>query len=257
MSPATHEFPATHEARSVLRKDRLHRRHFFLLVILALMVAPACVSQDQYLRARNTIERQDQVISNYESEFGSLRSRVDRLDAELKRKAAELDRALSSEDALQEAHEALMAKYREFESMASRDLPAGVSVESRADGVAFQVEGAVLFDSGKTEIRDGGKATLLDLIARMRGGEEQIRIEGHTDNEPVTNTRHLYPLGNLQLSGQRALQVADFMIRNGIDEDRLHYAGFGEHRPRSDNSTEAGRAQNRRVEIVVLFEPRQ
>ncbi len=225
------------------------------LILLVLVIAPACVSRDQYIRAENTIDRQDEVISNYEQQFGGMKQQVVDLEAQLKRQSAELARARSSADALKNANEGLEERYAQIKDSYSRDLPLGVNVEQVSDGVAFQVEGAVLFDSGKVTLKEDGKNALLDIIARIRDGVEPIRVEGHTDNEPVSSTKHLYPLGNLQLAGQRALQVADFLRGHGVDPSRIYYAGMGEYHPRGDNSTAEGRAQNRRVEIVLVTQP--
>ena len=228
---------------------------FSVPVLLVAILASGCVSRDQYLRAQNTIEQQDAVIANYEGQASAKGGRIGDLEDQIDRLTAELRRARSSEDALQSANQTLASKYEEIrDSLGRGGLPEGVQIESRADGVAFQVEGAVLFASGKSEIKDEGENTLLDIIARIRGGQERIRIEGHTDNEPVTATKHLYPFGNLQLAGARALRVADFCINNGIAPERVYYAGMGQHIPLGDNGTEEGRAQNRRVEIVLLYE---
>jgi chemotaxis protein MotB len=231
------------------------------VVVAAWIVATAlsttgCVSAERYQRAKNTIDQQDAVIGNYEGEFSALQAKVGGLQEQLDRQNAELNRARTSASALRDANESLNEKYDDLRASMSRDaLPSGVTIEPRADGLAFQVEGAILFDSGKTEIKEDGKNILLDIIARIRDGAERIRVEGHTDNVPVTNTKHLYPLGNLQLSGERALNVADFLRGHGIRSDRVYYAGMGEHDPRASNDTPEGRAQNRRVEIVLVFEP--
>lgn len=233
----------------------LSRTFALLCVTLVVVSTPGCVAKQRYLRARNTLETQDAVIASYEDQLASLREQVAGLEGDKLKMQAELQRALSSEDALQRANEGLSAKYDElFENM-GRDLPLGVNVESRFDGVAFQVEGAILFDSGKTSIKEDGKNTLLDIIARIREGSESIRVEGHTDDVRVSKSKDRFPLGNLQLSGERSLQVAQFLIDNGVSAERIYYAGMGPHRPRSDNGTPTGQAENRRVEIVVLFEP--
>lgn len=225
------------------------------IALFVVVVAPGCVSRDQYLRAQNTIEQQDAVISNYEGQNSASRGQLGELEDQVARLTAELRRARSSEDALQSANQRLASKYEEIrESLGKGGLPAGVNLESRSDGISFQVEGAVLFASGQAEIKGDGENTLLDIIARIRDGNERIRVEGHTDSVPVTNTKHLYPYGNLQLSGARALRVADFCLRNGIAPERIYYAGVGQHDPIADNSTPEGRAANRRVEIVLLME---
>jgi flagellar motor protein MotB len=228
-----------------------------LVILLALVVAvPGCVSREQYVRAKNTIERQDSVIQSYRNQFDSMEGELARMQEALREKEAELGLARSSEESLRDAHASLAEKYAEIESRLGSNLPEGVRMVSRPEGVAFDVLGEVLFDSGRAEIKEAGKGALLDVISRIRAGSERIRVEGHTDNEPVTVHRNVYPLGNLQLSGIRALNVAQFLIDNGVDADRVSYAGYGEFRPTASNDNPDGRRQNRRVEILVLFEPR-
>jgi outer membrane protein OmpA-like peptidoglycan-associated protein len=73
----------------------------------------------------------------------------------------------------------------------------------------------------------------------------KIAIHGHTDNRGNAQT-------NLTLSKGRAKEVMEFLIASGIDKSRLSYDGFGSQKPKSSNSTEEGRAINRRVEFVIL-----
>jgi flagellar motor protein MotB len=87
----------------------------------------------------------------------------------------------------------------------------------------------------------------------LKGRRERIRVDGHTDNVPIgkPETRARYPFGNLDLSMDRALRVADFLVKSGVEAARVSGAGFGEHAPRADNATTEGRARNRRVEIQL------
>ena len=81
-----------------------------------------------------------------------------------------------------------------------------------------------------------------------------MRVEGHTDNVPIVKaeTKAKYPAGNLDLSLQRALHVADWLVKEGgLEGKRVSCAGYGEHRPRTDNGTAEGRKKNRRVEILI------
>jgi len=227
-----------------------------VLLVGLVIVLTGCVSRDQYVKAKNTIERQDSVIQSYRNQLGPLEQENARLQDQLRQKDAELTRALSSEESLRSAHDVLSEKYAELESRLGSNLPAGVRMVERPEGVAFDVLGEVLFDSGRAELKESGKATLLDLLGRLRDGGQRIRVEGHTDNEPVTVHRKEYPLGNLQLSGVRALNVAQFLIDNGISAERVSFAGYGEFRPTASNDTAEGRRENRRVELLILFEPR-
>jgi len=102
----------------------------------------------------------------------------------------------------------------------------------------------ILFDSDAATIRAESRA-VLDEVAKLLAAEPswKLLIEGHTDaqGEEAHNQR---------LSETRAAAVRDALVGRGVSAARLRAVGFGESRPVSDNATEVGRAQNRRVELV-------
>ena len=127
----------------------------------------------------------------------------------------------------------------------------GAKVESvtEADGtIALKVtfDSGILFGFNKSELEKEAKDQLERLIEGIEDMEDsRIRVCGHTDfvgNEAV----------NQAISTQRAQSVADYLIENGIDADRITVKGMSFHQPVADNSTEEGRAKNRRVEIYVI-----
>ncbi|ADU50807.1 OmpA/MotB domain protein [Thermaerobacter marianensis DSM 12885] len=117
-------------------------------------------------------------------------------------------------------------------------------------GVAIIFEDQVFFDLGRADLRPEGRELLRRLapiLARVPG---TILVEGHTDNLPIHSDR--FP-SNWELSTARATTVVRFLAEQaGLDPRRLAAAGYGEWRPRFPNTSEANRARNRRVEIVVL-----
>ena len=104
---------------------------------------------------------------------------------------------------------------------------------------------SISFASGKNRI-DPQSFELLENLAdtAMFCPEELITIEGHTDSRGDATK-------NQQLSQQRAEAVANWLIRAGVNTERLRVVGYGESRPIADNETEAGRAKNRRIEFKV------
>ncbi len=120
--------------------------------------------------------------------------------------------------------------------------------------LSVNVADTIFFDSGKAEIKDGGRKVLQrvgDILKHLTG--KQIRIEGHTDNVPIGGAlRERYPT-NWELSTARATTVARFLQeKTGVDPSLLTAAGYGEHRPVAANDAETGRAKNRRIEIVLI-----
>lgn len=101
----------------------------------------------------------------------------------------------------------------------------------------------ILFDTGKSSIKDESEAVLRDIIAILnKYPTAKFTVEGHTDSVGSEKS-------NLSLSEARAASVKDYLVANGVDQFRLSSKGYGESKPIADNKTRAGRKQNRRVEI--------
>ena len=115
-------------------------------------------------------------------------------------------------------------------------------------GDSVQIPGLIEFDTGKATFKAGGGSdAVIDQLKTFLDQNPKItklRIEGHTDNVGAAEA-------NLTLSGQRALTVKNAAIAKGVAKDRLIAAGFGQNKPLADNSTEEGRAKNRRTEFRI------
>ncbi len=106
----------------------------------------------------------------------------------------------------------------------------------------------ILFDSGKSSIKEESNKVLKDIIAILNEySTAKFTIEGHTDSAGSAKL-------NQRLSDSRANAVKNYLSENGIDQFRLSAVGYGEDRPIATNKTRAGRAQNRRVEINLVRE---
>lgn len=112
---------------------------------------------------------------------------------------------------------------------------------------------AILFDSGKAEVKTQGLAVLQKVVDILKPvADKAIRIEGHTDNVQIVGTlTKKYPT-NWELSAARAINVARYLQQQGIDPANLSAAAYGEFKPVADNATDQGRAKNRRIEIALV-----
>ena len=111
----------------------------------------------------------------------------------------------------------------------------------------------ILFDSGSVEINEKGKRILLVVADSVRGhGDQNIRVEGHTDNRPLGPTlKERFP-SNWELSAARAAAVVRFLQKEGrLQPERLAAHGYSYFRPVASNQTIKGRHQNRRIEIIL------
>lgn len=125
-----------------------------------------------------------------------------------------------------------------------------LSINIESGRLVIQLPNNVLFDSGRADINPrGNKAlkTIAEVLAQLE--KRRFQVEGHTDNRPINSVQ--FP-SNWELSSARAIAVVRLLIATGVKPQNLSAAGYGEYQPRADNSTEEGRMQNRRIEIVML-----
>ena len=111
----------------------------------------------------------------------------------------------------------------------------------------------ILFDSGKVDINEQGKNVLIAIADSISGHENQnVVVEGHTDNVPLSaGLQRRFP-SNWELSTARAAAVVRFLQEEGgIPPERLSVLGYSFYHPVASNDTEEGRSQNRRIEIIL------
>jgi chemotaxis protein MotB len=139
------------------------------------------------------------------------------------------------------------AMLRRFASL----IEAGhVRVHVVRNRMVVELPEAVLFDTGRAVIKPNGQTVLAQVATGLAEIEQRdFQVAGHTDNVPIHTSR--FP-SNWELSTGRALVVAAFLRDRGVPAARLSVAGFADTQPVADNDTDAGRAQNRRIEIVLL-----
>lgn len=139
------------------------------------------------------------------------------------------------------------------EAVAEKNLTGDIEMQVTAQYVQLTMKGSLLFNSGSAELKDGSKPVLNKVgLILERYASGTIEIEGHTDNVPISGRRYE---SNNELSAARALSVFDHMMETtNLDPARIKTSGRGEYVPIADNSTEEGRAKNRRVEIRIYNE---
>ena len=112
---------------------------------------------------------------------------------------------------------------------------------------------SILFDSGKAQVKVEGVEALgkvADVLKNIK--DQDIVVAGHTDNVQIgVKLARTYP-SNWELSAARAISVVKILVEKGADPAMLAACGYGEYRPVADNETEEGRAQNRRMEIILM-----
>ncbi len=106
------------------------------------------------------------------------------------------------------------------------------------------------YESGKADLTDSVRKILDEVDLQVKNRPNEIRVEGNTDNVPISNSE--FP-SNWELSAARATGVARYLVeQKGLTPKRISALGYGEYRPKYPNDTEAHRAGNRRVDVVIL-----
>ncbi len=129
-----------------------------------------------------------------------------------------------------------------------------VQITQLAGRLSVNMVDKILFNSGEANVKPEGEKVLLKVGTALKTIQDKaIRVEGHTDNVPIAGSlRERFP-SNWELSTARATAVVRYLQEKaGIPPERLIAAGYGEHRPIAPNLTPEGRAQNRRIEIVLV-----
>ena len=259
----------------------------FRMVLAVLAVVPlvfaGCVSKSEYLKTVESANALEVDNARLKTDLAAAGKRSDQLAAdraelerlltarsgELGRSIAELRQrvdALETENArltqdLADAQKAREEKVREVSStyeqlvdkMKGEIAKGQVTISELQGKLTVNMVDAILFDSGKAEIKPEGLVVLGKVIEIVKSvTDKSIRIEGHTDAVPISGTlAQRYPT-NWELSAARAINVARYLQKQAINPATLSAAGFGEFKPVADNDTPEGRAKNRRIEIVLV-----
>lgn len=122
----------------------------------------------------------------------------------------------------------------------------GASVIRQGEGILVKFDSGILFDIDKTNLKAAAQTNLHNLAASLQNNPQtNITIIGHTDT--TGSSEH-----NMDLSIRRAQSVRSFLVADKVSSSRLTTIGKGSTEPIASNATTAGRAQNRRVEIVIV-----
>ena len=129
-----------------------------------------------------------------------------------------------------------------------------VEVLVQEDSIRFRISSEILFPSGQSLFTSQGLALLERLTGVLNATQHRIAIEGHTDDVPIQTER--FP-SNWELSTGRATSVVRHLESNGVTSTRLRATGYADTRPISAKDTPEGRANNRRVELIMETKPLQ
>jgi len=228
-------------------------------LVLAGVGTAGCVSRTQYDAQRNVAQHWKRIAEGMQSHQDGLDSENRALRARLAALEIETtgDRSIAQEAAT--LGDEYRQRLRELEELRGRFAtlpsaePGDIEILRGPEGPVVRIQDRVLFASGSDEVTAGGVELLKKVAVEIASKAKAVRVEGHTDTDPVRVTRDRFPYGNRQLSAMRAIRVADVLIRQGgIADDKVSVVGYGEHRAIAPNDSPENKRRNRRVEIVLI-----
>jgi chemotaxis protein MotB len=240
-----------------------------------LLVAPGCVSSSTHKATLDQLKTCQADLATAGGERDACQSKVKDLGEEIaqtklqrddekkKREAAEaqtgdLTKNLNSTaqelDSLRkqkaEAEKRLAAQRAITERFRKMIDSGKIKISLRGGRMIMNLPSGVLFASGKADLSPEGKTVLTDVAAVLKEfADRKFVIAGHTDNAPLRGSKLK---DNWELSTTRALTVTKFLIEQGVAPGALSAAGYGEFDPIADNTTDAGKQENRRIEIILV-----
>ena len=179
---------------------------------------------------------------------------LQRVSTEKAELIGERDRLAQEKEKRENELRAAQATYGELIDKMRSEISRGEVTISELQGkLTVNMVEKILFDSGSAELKGGGKEVLSKVGTILNEvKDKEIRVEGYSDNLPISpRLQSIYP-SNWELSTARAISVVQFLRTTlNIPGERLSASGFAEFRPIADNSTPEGRAQNRRIQIIL------
>ncbi len=211
-------------------------------------------AKDQQLAEAKAQHDQDtEAIKRLETEKARLETELaatvkDR--AALKSSADELQKALAESNKRKAEAEKRISEMRQLLAQLKTMIDAGKLKVKIADGrMVLELPSDVLFASGSADLSPAGLQTIAQVTTALLTLPRKLQVEGHTDNVPIHNAR--FP-SNWALGAGRAITIVNTMIAAGMNPAQLSAASYGEFKPVAPNDSEQGKAQNRRIEIVIV-----
>jgi chemotaxis protein MotB len=212
----------------------------FLTTTCLLLATTGCVSKKKYTALEDQLSMRDAELADARSSLG-----------EMGKDKAEMERALKEMRARNLMAQGRIEEYRKLARALQAMTDAGKLEVKVVDGrMVVGLRTDVLFPSGSAKLSDEGKATIAELGSALATLDVKgFQVEGHTDTVPIKTKQ--YP-SNWELASARAVSVVNVLQENGVPPEKLSAASFSQYKPTAMNSTDDGKAQNRRIEVVLL-----
>lgn len=192
--------------------------------------ASLCVQERSALKSR---------VSDLETMLGDIRRESAELAEQIRLREERLAQAQSTQD--------------EIVAKLQQEIDDGqIQVERLRGHLRVDMMDEILFDSGEAALKPAGKEVLQKLASVLTGSDRQIRVQGHTDDVPITGRLAATFPTNWELSAARAVNVVRFLQEGAsLDPAHLSASALSQYRPRVPNDGPEGRQKNRRIEILL------
>ena len=231
------------------------RKVFGLAACAAVFTGAGCVSLTDYNRLQERYDQQQQYVQRHKDEVKELEKREQLLAIQVREKEKEAEAARARLAGVErdkgekpKGKEPLTVIETQAAAKPSETVFSGFKVNEETHGLILEHD--LMFASGKSVLKDSGKKLLGELAGKLNAPEYAhmfIRIDGHTDDQPVKFTKKENH-DNWELGAKRAKAVLDYLIERGVSPERCFYASFNKYRPLKDGD----RAKQRRVEVVLF-----
>ena len=251
----------------------MYRKPSLFVLCSVLLLLSACVSKSKYVqleaehadakhklkytetRLDYTDESREKCMDSLADCQGRFKEKKLQLSEEMEGLQVSLEESQSTIDKQKKVIRDLHATRTKIESSLKKQIEnQEIKLEEIEGKLKVTLVDKILFDTGKVKIAKRGKEVLLELSDTLRENKDQnIVVEGHTDDVPIgLGLIEKYPT-NWELSATRAVGVVRFLQEKGwLEPERLTATGYSYYKPVASNDTAEGRRQNRRIEIILV-----
>lgn len=215
----------------------MFNKKIIFIIIIILSISGCCIRKSLYQKKVDEFENCLEQLAFLESEHENLRLQHENMERSKDAEISRLNRIYS----------------KTVHQMETEIKNKEITMKKLQNSLSIKILDSILFESGCAEISPEGYDTLFSLLDILKNvKDENIIIRGHTDDVKISKVLSIKYPTNWELSAIRAVNVARFFEDNGIDPVLLIPSAYSKYTPVGDNKTDEGRAQNRRIEIVLV-----
>jgi chemotaxis protein MotB len=228
--------------------------------VLLVFLLGGCVTSGKYDRLESDrqkladdYQKSQQQLALCEVNSTDLQKRLGVTSSEnskLEGSVADMEKALEEAGVRKKETEKRLKEFRELtEKFKSLEDSGKLRIKVENGRMMVVLSSDVLFPSASAELSPSGKSSIREVTEILKSMNRRFQIEGHTDNLPIRTKQ--FP-SNWELASARAFCVLDTMIAEGLSPEQISAASYASSEPINDNSTREGRAENRRIDIVIV-----